>query len=378
MNKKFRNEALEAAVHGSGQVCWESPANIALVKYWGKFPGQLPMNASIGFALGKSVVRIRMDYFMAPDTAFRLNDFLFNGQVNSGFEERIGKYLESLFPFFPFLRRMELSVKSESTFPHSAGIASSAAAFSALALCLCSIERGLRIVEKEPDSENNHRGEIPQMDPAFFAKASFMARLGSGSACRSLEGGFVVWGKNPELPGSSDELAIRLSDDQVNPKFYSLRDAILIMDDSPKKVSSSAGHALMHNHAYREGRKAQAAANMGDMLAALRTGDEKMFFRVLENEALSLHSLMMSSDPGYILLKPPTLLALEKIIQFREKSGLSLGFTMDAGPNIHLIYFERDAEQVKTFIMKELFVLCKDQRWIDDIMGPGPSRINPC
>ena len=315
---------------------------------------------------------------MAPDTAFRLKDFLFNGQVNSGFEERIGKYLESLFPFFPFLRRMELSVKSESTFPHSAGIASSAAAFSALALCLCSIERELRIVEKEPDSENNHRGEIPQMDPAFFAKASFMARLGSGSACRSLEGGFVVWGKNPELPGSSDELAIRLSDDQVNPKFYSLRDAILIMDDSPKKVSSSAGHALMHNHAYREGRKAQAAANMGDMLAALRTGDEKMFFRVLENEALSLHSLMMSSDPGYILLKPPTLLALEKIIQFREKSGLSLGFTMDAGPNIHLIYFERDAEQVKDFILKELFVLCKDQRWIDDIMGPGPSRINPC
>jgi diphosphomevalonate decarboxylase len=83
----------------------------------------------------------------------------------------------------------------------------------------------------------------------------------------------------------------------------------------------------------------------------------------------------MSSVPGYILIKPATISVLEKLHEFKSWSGVRLGFTMDAGPNIHLIYFERDYQQVKQFIEQELTPLCINRRWIDDSIGNGPSAI---
>jgi diphosphomevalonate decarboxylase len=361
----------------AGQIAWESPSNIALVKYWGKLPGQIPMNASVSFVLKASVVRISLAWQPAGAEGAGLKEFLLNGEPHAGFRQRIASYLESLSPYFPFLQGMALSVKSESTFPHSAGIASSAAAFSALALCLCHMEQLLlgRAVGATPASGDLGKSMIT--DSRFLQKASFFARLGSGSACRSLESGFVVWGETPAVPGSGNEAGVRVQDDQVDQRFFTLRDAILVIDDAEKKVSSSAGHALMNAHPYREPRIGQATANMEKILAAMRSGDEALFFSVLENEALSLHSLMMSSDPGYVLMKPSTLLVLEKIWAFRERSGLALGFTMDAGPNIHLIYFERDADRIRSFIAEELMPYLAGGTWIDDGIGQGPVPVRP-
>lgn len=375
----------------AGQVAWESPSNIALVKYWGKLPGQIPMNSSVSFVLKASVVRISMAWQPAGAEGAGLKDFLLNGEPHDGFRRRIASYLESMYPYFPFLQRMALSIKSVSTFPHSAGIASSAAAFSALALCLCHMEEMLLDREdgETPASGNRDAWSVDQeawsddlgasliKDPRFLQKASYVARMGSGSACRSLESGFVVWGEAPAVPGSGNEAGARVLDDQVDPRFFTLRDAILVIDDTAKKVSSSAGHALMNGHPYREPRIGQAAANMEKILAALRSGDEALFFSVLENEALSLHSLMMSSDPGYVLMKPSTLLVLDKIWEFRERSGLALGFTMDAGPNIHLIYFERDADRLRSFVAGELMPHLAGGTWIDDGIGQGPVPVQP-
>jgi diphosphomevalonate decarboxylase len=345
----------------SGQIAWESPSNIALIKYWGKFPGQLPMNPSLSFALRESVVRIRMTYSYTNGEG-SLNAFLINGKQNESFRERIEKYLHSLHSFFPFLPHLNLDIDSSSTFPHSAGIASSAAAFSALALCLCSMEARLE-------------GRVSQPDDAFYQKASFMARLGSGSACRSVYGGLVLWGKTGLQPGASDEYAIPLNMLAVDDVFYTMQDAVLIVDEGEKKVSSSAGHAMMANHPYRDSRVAQVEAGMQQMFEVLKTGNMLGFADIIEREALSLHGLMMSSDPGFILMRPNTIRILEKIRDFRRDTGLAAGFTLDAGPNVHLIYFEQDAGPLKAFIKEELIPLCYNDRWIDDGMGKGPVEI---
>ncbi len=345
----------------SGQICWESPANIALVKYWGKHSIQLPMNPSLSFALKESVVKICVDYEIDPEARLELLSFLFNNHPREGFALRIQNYLSALVSLFPFLQHTRLRIRSESTFPHSAGIASSAAAFSALALCVSSIE-----------------AEINKQTPGgtdFLKKASFSARLGSGSACRSIYDGFVLWGKTGLLSGSSDEFAIRLDEGMVHTGFRRLKDSVLIVDSHTKKVSSSEGHALMQQHPYRDKRVEQASLNLKKLLQALKEGDFETFGEVTENEALSLHGLMMSSNPGYILMQPNTIRLLRMIRDFRRETGIHVYFTLDAGPNIHLIYKETDAGKVVPFIKSDLTTYSEDGRWIDDAMGGGPRKL---
>lgn len=348
--------------NASGNVCWESPSNIALVKYWGKRPGQVPMNPSISFVLRESVVRIAMEYSYNTNKRFRLESFNLNGMPDQGFFRRIEQFLKEMAAHLPFLEHTSIQIDSRSTFPHSAGIASSAAAFSAMALCLCTIESHIL-------------GRSATAEADFYRRASFIARLGSGSACRSVYNGMVLWGGYDKIPASSNMHAIRLDDARIHPVFMTLRDAVLIIDDGKKAISSSAGHALMHAHPYKKERINQAHDNLGKLLLALAGGNTGLFAEVVENEALSLHSLMMSSNPGYVLIKPNTLVAMDKIQAFRKNTNIDLCFTLDAGPNIHLLYFEKDQEAVKAFISNELESLCIDNRWIDDAMGTGPEHI---
>ncbi|MEE4175918.1 MAG: hypothetical protein V2I46_00265 [Bacteroides sp.] len=348
--------------HPQGEVSWESPANIALVKYWGKFTGQLPMNPSLSFTLRESVVRITMKYSLTDDAPAGLRSFRLNGEPNPKFQDRIGKYLAAMQAHYPFLEQAVIDIESQSTFPHSAGIASSAAAFSALALALGQIEVELAGYHNPDES-------------AFLNKASFAARLGSGSACRSVYGGFTEWGRSAHLPGSNDDFAIKIPDADIHPDFRNLHDTILIVDDSEKKVSSSAGHGLMDGHDFRESRIVQAEKNLGDLLAVLKNGDQERFAAIVENEALTLHGLMMSSRPGYILMKPGTIALIDKIRDFRETQNIYICFTLDAGPNIHLIYSEKDAAKVRPFIQQELLPYCINGRWMDDGVGHGPQQI---
>jgi diphosphomevalonate decarboxylase len=344
-----------------GSVCWESPSNIALVKYWGKQEEQIPINPSLSFTLQGSVITIQAAYSYDPSKSFSLTSFKLNGKTENAFFSRIKDYLQRVTEFFPFLNHTEIDIDSRSNFPHSAGIASSAAAFSALALCLCSIEAELLGVSGE--------------DESFYRRASFMSRLGSGSACRSVYGGMVLWGQFNKIPLSSDMHAIKLDDARINPLFMTLRDAILIVDDTKKAISSSQGHALMHTHPYQPDRIRQATENLGKLLLALAGGNIRLFIETVENEALSLHSLMMSSNPGYVLMKPNTLTILDKIRAFRKNKGVEICFTMDAGPNVHLLYFEKDKKTVVDFVNSDLAPLCKNNQWIDDALGSGPHHI---
>jgi diphosphomevalonate decarboxylase len=208
----------------------------------------------------------------------------------------------------------------------------------------------------------------------FFQKASRWARLGSGSACRSMFPSFALWGRLSGFPDSTDCNAIPLTAG-FHQDYHLLRDAILLVDSTKKQVSSSAGHALMNNHVFKEARIIQANHHLLELLKAMEAGEHGRFFDLVEKEALSLHAMMMTSDPSFILLHPNSLSIVKKIREFRQQSGLAVGFTIDAGPNIHLLYFSYDKQKVHQFIETELLGLTEEGKWLDDRIGDGPIKL---
>jgi len=335
---------------------WKCPSNIALVKYWGKRDFQKPMNPSMSFALQNAFTETSVE--LVTDGEKKV-EFYFEG-VASSFGERIEKYLDHLSSKLVWIRKYNFRISSRNSFPHSAGIASSASSFGALALCLNEID--FLLSGKEIRT------------PEFWQKASELARIGSGSACRSVYPGFAIWGEMQLFESCSDEYAIPVSGG-IHPDFYSIRDAILLVDSGSKEVSSSAGHQLMDGHIFQRSRIEQARDNINEIYLALLTGNREKFISVVENEALSLHAMMMTSNPSFILLKPNSLEIIDRIRRFREKSKIHVCFTIDAGPNIHLLYFSENENDVKAFIERELLRFCENGKWIDDRVGKGPERL---
>ncbi|MEL7587800.1 MAG: diphosphomevalonate decarboxylase [Prolixibacteraceae bacterium] len=336
------------------QSCWSCPSNIALVKYWGKREGQLPLNPSLSFSLKEARTTTRV---VVHQKSTGSHVFLFEGKP-SIFSERIENYLCALKDEIPWISRYAFHIESTNTFPHSAGIASSASAFGALALCLADLDRQF--------------GETS--DDQFYQRASQLARMGSGSAARSVYPGFSWWGYSPALQGSSDEYAIPVNG-KIFPGYSQLRDAVLLVDSAKKSVSSSAGHQLMENHPYRDKRIEQANVHAEELLRIMQTGRYDEFFQLVEQEAFSLHALMMSSVPPYLLLKPNSIRIIEKIRDFRNQSHLPVGLTIDAGPNIHLLYLSENRDAIQRFIETELLSLTENRAWLDDRIGDGPVKV---
>ena len=337
---------------------WESPSNIALVKYWGKFSNQTPKNPSISFTLSNCKTTTNVIFKRLPKSndlvAF---DFYFENKLNIDFRPKIEKFFTSIIKYCPYLLDFSLTIKSSNSFPHSSGIASSASGMSALSLCIMSLEK-----------------ELTEIDIKYmFQKASFISRIGSGSACRSIYGGINFWGNHQETSESSDFYSVRM-DEHISSKFDNYRDTILIIDNQAKEVSSSVGHKLMDNHPFSEIRFEQANHNISKLKSIFSSGDLNQFCDLVEKEALMLHSLMMTSDPSYILMKPETLIVITKIQKFRKKSKIPVCFTLDAGANVHVLYPDNYSNQVKDFIKDELLSYCKNEKIISDIIGDGPKQ----
>lgn len=339
---------------------WQSPSNIALIKYWGKYDIQLPRNASLSLTLKHAVTRTSVRVF-APEgkeTGLKFG-FRFGGESKPAFSKKIETFLNSVADEFTFLKNCRIEIDSDNSFPHSAGIASSASSMSALALCICDIQ--------------NQFSGIEMSDDTFLRNASNLARLGSGSAARSVYGGFSIWGKHKNVESSSDQFAVPLPD-KIDNIFKGLRNAILIVDSSVKKVSSSIGHNLMNGHPFADSRFKQAENNLSKLLPALKDGNWNEFRRITENEALSLHAMMMSSDPGFILMHPNTLLMIDKIKEYREKTNTKVCFTLDAGPNIHMLYPESEAKGIEP-LLEEIRELCANRLVLHDCIGNGPEKL---
>ena len=341
-------------------IIWRSPSNLALIKYWGKYGRQLPRNASISFTLQEAYSETALRYQPKPSDGNISLSFAFEGQPNAAFEQKIQRFLSSIQDRFPFLGDYHLDIRSHNSFPHSAGIASSASSMSALAVCLCSMERAL--------------GSTLDEEAAFWQKASDIARLGSGSASRSVYPHLAVWGATPLVEGSSNEYAIPYSE-QVHPMFRTFHDDILMVSRKEKSVSSTAGHALMEDNPFAAVRYEQAHLNMEQLLGALKTGDLDTFGRIVEQEALQLHALMMTSNPSYILMEGNSIELIKRVRAWRQSTGHPLYFSLDAGPNLHLLYPDDVANAVTTFIQEELLALCEGGEYLRDVVGPGPVQL---
>ena len=343
----------ENTIHGG--VKWQSPSNIAIVKYWGKRPGmtQIPQNPSVSFTLSKCCTETSI--FYEESDRFGLH-FRFDGKENPEFQTKIAEFLKRHIIAFPFIEEMDLHINSHNTFPHSSGIASSASSMSALVMCLLDIER-----------EVNGGIELDRK------RASNLARLASGSACRSVFPKMALWGATEAFNGSSDEYAVSL-ENEIHPVFKTYHDSILIVSDAQKAVSSRAGHALMDTNPYAEVRYDQAKTHTATLLEVLKAGDLETFCRITEAEAMQLHALMMCSDPSFILMRPNTLRIINALHEFRQETDIPVCFTLDAGPNVHILYPDRDTELVERFIMDELERYCVDGKWITDMVGDGPHK----
>ena len=209
----------------------------------------------------------------------------------------------------------------------------------------------------------------------FNQKASFLARLGSGSACRSIQGDLIVWGKHKEIEGSSDFFGVKYPF-YVHKNFKNYHDTILLVDKGEKQVSSTVGHNLMHTHPFAEERFAQAHNNLSKLISVFKEGDLKSFIEIVESEALTLHAMMMTSMPYFILMKPNTLEIINKIWRFRQDTGLHICFTLDAGANVHILYPEKEADEIYKFINNELVVYCQNGHYICDRIGFGAKKID--
>lgn len=343
-----------------GKVTYTSPSNIALVKYWGKKNNQIPANPSISFTLNACATTTSIAFRKLKATAADFSfDLLFEGKPKEDFKPKIELFFKRVAQYLPFLKDYHFTIETSNSFPHSSGIASSASGMSALALCLLEIEKTMH----------------QEMTTDFFnKKASFLARLGSGSACRSIEGDLVQWGNHKGTEGSSDLYGIKYPY-KVHDVFKNYHDTILLVDKGQKQVSSTVGHDLMHNHPFAENRFDQAHENLTKLKTVFEEGDLKSFIKIVESEALTLHAMMMTSLPYFILMKPNTLEIINKIWAFRASSKTNICFTLDAGANVHVLYPEAEKKEVFQFIKNELVAYCENGQFICDQIGFGSKKM---
>jgi len=335
----------------SQMVSASCPSNIALIKYWGKYERQIPANPSISYTLNNCKTNTSMEF--VADEKFSVQTFL-SGNEEKKFAEKIEKYFRNIEEFLPWILKGKYVIKTENTFPHSSGIASSASGFGAISKCLMELDQQFSGLQ---DSDFKLR------------KASFLARLGSGSACRSLYDGLVVWGATKEVEDSSDLYALQYPNDQIHEIFKHFNDWVLLIHEGEKSVSSTVGHSLMNTNPYAERRFQEAHENFAVLKEILKTGDMQNFIKLVEHEALTLHAMMMMSEPAFILMKTGTLAVINKIWDYRKETGLPLFFTLDAGANVHLLFpAEKDEDQIKEFIVKELLQFTQNNGVVKDVM----------
>ena len=338
-NKEFLTKDIE--------VFASCPSNIALIKYWGKYEGQIPANPSISFTLSNCKTETKMIF--RSGEKFSVKTFL-AGKEETKFSEKIEKYFRSIEKYLPWILQGSFVIETENTFPHSSGIASSASGFGAIAKCLMEMDKA-----------------FSGKDFFDVKKASFLARLGSGSACRSVYDGLVVWGEVNEVEGSSDLYAVKYPNEEIHPIFRDFNDYVLLIHEGQKSVSSTVGHGLMNTNPYAERRFQEARENFVPMKEILKSGDLQAFMKLVEHEALTLHAMMMS-DPAFILMQTGTLQVINKVWEFRKETNLPLFFTLDAGANVHLLFPSEKKAEITNFIEKELLQYTQNGGIVRDFM----------
>jgi diphosphomevalonate decarboxylase len=279
----------------------KAPANIAFIKYWGRRDArlQLPYNASISMNLSGCVTTTTVEFS---------EDFE-EDIVTEGFDrKRIIAHIDRLRTLAGIQHRVHMTTKN--SFPTSAGIASSASGFAALTVAAATA-LGLHLSEKE---------------------LSALARLGSGSASRSIPDGFVKW----EGP-----FAYSL----YPPRYWDLRDILCIVDQSQKRVSSAEGHEGATTSPYFDKRLEALPGRIARIEDALKTKNFQLFGEVTEEDCLDMHRVMQTQLPPLFYWNEATKIIMNSVYRWR-KAAIPVYFTIDAGPNVHLICEGKNEKRV--------------------------------
>jgi diphosphomevalonate decarboxylase len=315
-----------------------APSNIALIKYWGTRDRDrtLPFNSSLSMTLRECATRTtveaipgQQDDVLVADDAGQLRP------AEGRFAQGVCRHLDRLRSWAGVAQHFRVATRN--SFPMGAGMASSASGFAALAMSVTAA------LEREVSAE----------------QASVLAReSGSGSAARSVMGGYVEW------PDEGSEGAAV----QVLPaEHWDLRDVIAILDSTEKRVSSREGHRLAETSPYFEPRLHQLPERLEGVRRALQECDFAALAPLVEEEAIDLHLIAMSSRPPIFYWRPGTLIVLEMARALRD-TGIDVCATMDAGANVHLIC----TPEAEPTVVDSMNSLPEVQRVIRDGVGEGP------
>ena len=307
--------------------------NIAFIKYWGNRDDalRLPVNGSVSMNLAA----------LRTKTSVAFRDDLKDGDVLTvNGQEVTGASLNRAAKFMDEVRRLSgeerfAEIVSENNFPMGAGIASSASAFAALALA-GSAAAGLDLSERD---------------------CSRLARMGSGSACRSVPGGFCEW-----LYGSGDADSVSVS---IAPaEHWDLTDLIAVISGEHKKVGSSAGHGMAATSPYQSARVADAPARIEKCRTAILNKDFAALAEVSERDCLLMHAVMMTSTPPLLYWEPASIALVKGVKAWREE-GIPCFCTLDAGPNVHILCPSEAADEIRSRVERV--------PGVKDILSSGPG-----
>lgn len=312
-------------------------SNLALLKYWGNRNDalRLPMTNSISFNLDgaqtTTTIEFRDDL---PHDEIELD----GARAGGASAERISRHLDLLRALAN--TNLRARVVSQNNFPMGAGIASSASGFAALT-CAAAWALDLNPSERE---------------------LSYWARRGSGSAARSVPGGFVEWYASDE---DEESYAVTIAPAE----HWPLHDLVAIVARGEKSIGSTEGHHLAHSSPLYHGRLVQVEEDLPLMRQAILEQDFELLGEIAEFDTLSMHAVMMTSRPSLLYWLPQTVAVMRAVREWR-RAGLACYFSIDAGPNVHVI----TTPEAATEVAKQLRVLNEVQETLECRVGSGARR----
>lgn len=324
-----------------------APSNIAFVKYWGKRDAELqwPANDSLSMTLSNCKTTTTTRRSPQGFDSFSFKNLTITSEQYP--DHKVFRHISRIKNTLG--RNAHLSITSDNSFPSDCGIASSASGFCALTL---SCTAALLDTDKWDDLAAYG---------ATRTQLSHMARLGSGSACRSIYGGYVKW----EAGNSASEQRVQQS---WTDEHWALADVIVVLSSVPKPTPSSIAHQAAWASPLFQPRLAGISSRMQIITNAIQEKDLESLGREIENEALEMHAICMTGTPAINYFSDRTSAFLAWLRMERAYGRLPAWATVDAGPNVHLICRQTDAEDVIRFIKKNW----QDVQIIKDQVGSGP------
>ena len=283
----------------------QAPANIALIKYMGKKDRQknIPDNPSLSYTLNNLLTDVELE--INAGTCDVWEPLTANFVLSTAAQERFLRHLTHLKDYFNY--QGHFTVRSRNNFPHSSGLASSASSFAALTKCAV-----LAL------SELTHTPP-----PSIEIQANF-SREGSGSSCRSFFSPWAIWDEQSVMP--------------IELPYMSLIHQVIVISQDEKKVSSSSAHQLISTSPHYEGRPSRAKENLEQLLTAFNAKDWTMAYQICWREFQDMHQLFSTCNESFSYMTEQSQAALATLQAFWDKHGDGPLVTMDAGPNIHLLY----------------------------------------